>query len=595
MPQAIIPFAIPFFRLLKQGIFQARQPRPAAQAYSVVNYNEFYCQANGSNLNSGHDNQQNAKYTTTNGNWSTTTNVFIPTDNSNPVSSGVAVGDWVSIYIDGATVGVYIALVTAVVNATNGAITVSSTQNGGTPPTTSATTRTLKCGGAWLGSQGSVLWPFQSSFSFTTLKNPSTNWTRVNLKNDQTYSITNGLSVVGTGLVVQGYTSNIGDGGRATIDGGTTNIVILTPASQQWYVDLIFTSSATAGTNSVISTGGQNHLFLRVTVIGARGTGFNIANNYNTLLECEAFNCNKSGTSGAAGFVLTSNSCAIRCISAGNLGSNSDGFGLVAASADVTFIGCVSFNNSRHGFNLGTAANKAQLFNCDMYNNGGHGLINGNTITTLLTIIENCNFIKNKGAAISAILTTGRWQGLVLNCGVGNGSAANLGGKFVNTDQLQIINVTDYPADQTPWVSPDTGNFSIILPAALSAGRGNFTETQGGFSGTVGYPDIGAAQAQITTVSWGNIGENLPLGYINHVYAVTWVLTFIGNPVITLQSGTLPPGISLVNNVLSGTPTTLGTYIFVLRLTVGGSTGDATYSITINDDPDEGVGAVGGG
>ncbi len=58
-----------------------------------------------------------------------------------------------------------------------------------------------------------------------------------------------------------------------------------------------------------------------------------------------------------------------------------------------------------------------------------------------------------------------------------------------------------YAADVTPWVDPANGDFRITLAAAKSAGRGSFTQTQSSYTGTIGYPDIGAAQSASTNAT----------------------------------------------------------------------------------------------
>ncbi len=111
-------------------------------------------------MNAGSTTSLTASVTSTNGNWNGTSTF---TAASGTPFSGVSVGDWASIYNDGTTAGaVYIAQVTAI-NSGGAGITVSTTAKVGTAPTSSATGRSCKIGGAW----GSLAGP--CTLSNTTL------------------------------------------------------------------------------------------------------------------------------------------------------------------------------------------------------------------------------------------------------------------------------------------------------------------------------------------------------------------------------------------------------------------------------------------
>jgi hypothetical protein len=60
---------------------------------------------------------------------------------------------------------------------------------------------------------------------------------------------------------------------------------------------------------------------------------------------------------------------------------------------------------------------------------------------------------------------------------------------------MTVIGSVTYATDVTPWVDPTNGDFRINLAAAKGTGRGTFTQTASSYAGTVGYPDIGAAQS----------------------------------------------------------------------------------------------------
>jgi hypothetical protein len=110
-------------------------------------FTEFYCDASaGANVNAG-DLTANGVVTSTNGDWgNATANRF--TAASGTPFSGVSVGDFASVYLDGATIAVYIARVTAV-NGGGASLDLSTTAISGTAPATGATGRSCTTGGAW--------------------------------------------------------------------------------------------------------------------------------------------------------------------------------------------------------------------------------------------------------------------------------------------------------------------------------------------------------------------------------------------------------------------------------------------------------------
>ena len=114
-------------------------------------FTEFYCHSLGSNLNGGSSNAANATFTSNNGNW--TSPNFRPRDGQNPFGNA-NVGDFASIFADGATVGVYITRISAVQNAVNGNITIDTTNFMGAAPATNVTRTDIRVAGAWRGPNG---------------------------------------------------------------------------------------------------------------------------------------------------------------------------------------------------------------------------------------------------------------------------------------------------------------------------------------------------------------------------------------------------------------------------------------------------------
>jgi hypothetical protein len=446
-------------------------------------WTELYCQSGGSNLNGGSDNSNTAKYTSTNASWNQGTFVFTPTDGSNPVSAGVAVGDFASIYLDGATVGVFIARITAVVNAANGAITVSFSANAGASPGTLATGRTIKVGGAWKGPNGASGFPLTLTPGINRLQNVAGDLARLNLKNDATYSVSATIgSQLGT-MMAQGYATAPGDGGKATLDiGAIDNVILQTAAGNAFYTDLIFSTSATTGSSNLVIDALRSNWF-RCIFHGARQAGLILSGGSAT--ECEAYNCNRSNTAGVGGFVQGSvGGSLIRCYSHNHIGSNADGFVIQSLSY---LINCIA--DTCGGKGLRTTSFSGLLFinNSDFYN-GSSDAISIPSGNSAMVFIENCNFIKNAGAGINNASAA---FGFSFNCGYGSESMAN--GASDTLGKIQKSGSITYPADTTPWTAPTTGNFTVNGAPAIGTGRGVFIETGNSKTGTLGTPNIGAA------------------------------------------------------------------------------------------------------
>jgi hypothetical protein len=87
-----------------------------------------------------------------------------------------------------------------------------------------------------------------------------------------------------------------------------------------------------------------------------------------------------------------------------------------------------------------------------------------------------------------------------------------------------------------------------------------------------------------------------PIGYVGNAYSLTWDLSPAAPPTTyTLYSGSLPPGLSL-NSIsadlgsITGTPTTAGSYSFVVTATNAYGKANQPMTITINN-PGGGGGA----
>lgn len=455
-------------------------------------FTECYCQSGASNLNAGSTTANAAAQTyvsavVANG-WNAATGVFTVAA-GNPVTDGVAVGDFASVYVTaGATVATFIGRITAR-DATT--ITVSLTAVSGTPPATDATGATsLKVGGAWAGPSGAVAFPF--NFVAAAMTNSAGDTPRVNLKNNATYAITAGLTHTLAGPVAfQGYTTTAGDLGKATIDGGTAGasyVLLTVSGATVELVDMIFGNNGATGSAAGLSTVGTT-VVRRVVVHDVRGGGF--GGNAALYTECEAYACNQSATANTGGFTPTSGADFIRCKAHDNVGATTHGYSL-NANAAFKFTDCTADTNGGDGFFASANTGRITAHGCDAYNNGRDGCRLANA-TDAVQYIENSNFIRNAGWGINGQGAGGR-IGAVVNCGFGAGTQANTSGTTTGLKGMTEAGSVVYPTDATPYAAPATGDFRIVLPAAQGAGRGAFTQTQASYTGTVGYPDIGAGQ-----------------------------------------------------------------------------------------------------
>jgi hypothetical protein len=448
-------------------------------------FTEFCCRSGGSNLNAGTrtgsatEPGTSADFTYASGSWVSSTGVFTVAS-GNPVTDGVAVGDFASVYADGASTTTLIGRVTARTSTT---ITVSTSAKAGTT-TDGTSNRTLKIGGAWAGPSGSNWFPLSLS-SLYTATNAAGDQIRVNLKNNQTYTVSANLSYANNFTQIEGYTTLYGDDGKATIDSGTNAIDVLTVTGVSYNVlkNLCGVSTYTSsGVNRFLNVGSNGNLVLQCVATGFRWEGFSNSGN-SVFVECEAYNCSAAAVRG--GFYSGGVGLFVRCISHDNA---SHGFFFAGITSVIE---CIADSNASDGFNVNTSA-AVVMQQCDTYNNTGDGFRISGGVTLHPVIVESCNCVKNGGWGIN--LTSDGRRGTVLNCAFGAGTQANSSGTIRNHGAM-IYSAINYPGNVTPWQDPANGDFRISLAAAKGAGRGSFTQTASDYSGTVGYPDIGASQS----------------------------------------------------------------------------------------------------
>jgi hypothetical protein len=455
-----------------------------------MSYTEFFCDpVNGNKMNGGAPIGGSYPFVTTNGAFTqgggAGGNDLFVASSGTPFAS-VNVGDFAAVFPDGSTTPGYVGRVTAVNSSTS--IDLSGTAKTGTRPTTAASGMTCRVGGPWKGPNGADTWPVGSVN--IALTNSSGYLPRINFLNSGTYNTTVQITVTSnSGITYQGCTATPGDGGRATIDAGGSNVIVWSQQVSQCAVaDLIFTNNGT-GTSAGFNVNAAGNTVLRCVAHNIRGTGFTSSAATGTLfVECEAYDCNKSNTANLGGFVLNS-ATAIRCISHDNTtGSNCHGF--VVSTGMPAVFHCIADTNAGDGLKYTASSTECGVFNSDFYNNSGAGI--NASVTNEGLYVESCNFIKNGTWGVLGSASQTR-PILVVNCGFGAGTQANGSGTTTGLTTNEIASVI-YAADLAPWVDPANGDFRVSLAAAKGTGRGAFTETAASYAGTIAYPDIGAAQ-----------------------------------------------------------------------------------------------------
>ena len=478
----------------------------------ATSYTEFYVQTTGNNLNAGSTTEDAANYTDTGGTWVQSTGVFTVSSGDPSANASVTNGAWASVYPDAYVTNVFIGRVTAVDSTT---ITVSLTAKAGVAPINGTTDTSIRVGGAWKGPGLGIVNDWDSQFPFlfveNTLTNASSNFPRFNFL-AATYNITNTINQTNDGpMFFSGYTSTPGDGGKWTVDGGTSIAsyqLFATLGDNNNYTDWELKNNGNSGAAYGMQISGQENVLIRVVVHDVRNIGISVGNlAAHTLIECEAYNCNQGAGGGGVGGIGVSNggNTLIRCYSHDNACA---GF---AATAGAVFIDCVSFNNTGglDGFYLNVSS-VTVLKGCIAYNNARDG-VHQDVSAGAALVIENCAIFSNGGYGVAnKTATTLLKNGSIYNCVFGSGTEANASGD-VDASGLPGIDVQGsitYASNETPWVDPANGDFNLSSGATIkAAGLGNFTTwTTNGY--VTAFPDIGAVQAASTNTSLGGASSH---------------------------------------------------------------------------------------
>lgn len=411
-------------------------------------FTNFYLDSGGNDANAGSVRNAAASVTSTNGNWSTVTNIFTPAGGGTPFS-GVAAGEYASIYIDGATVAVYVAKI-ATVNSGGATITLDGTIKYGTAPVTSATARSCKVGGSWLTEQPLAA----GGLAGTTVPQS----TKINIQRSLTMAATRTISMIGTTLLplwFSGYNTNPDD-----LDGDTTN----TLAKPVW----------TIGDTFQFTASGAHQKWSGISFTGNRTSGlvvFSGTNQEAWRIRIENINSNANAfalTAGTTFFYYCWFKAPTTATTTGTVNCN---------SGTARFVGCVSVGGGIAGFNCSTVS--PHFVHCIGLDNTGAGwLVSTGAPHLYYCTVRNASAdgIKWTGTPGAAAIILGSLFAICPTGGINNASGTN-----TNLIQVvacdfyscgtNIIGIGDSPAlfGQTDSADPTTSATNVTPVASANA------------------------------------------------------------------------------------------------------------------------------
>jgi hypothetical protein len=435
-------------------------------------FTEFYMQTTGNDANAGSSSNNNADVTSTNGGWSTVTNIFTAAAGT-PFSAVVANTDWASIYIDGATIAVFVGLVTTV-GGGGASVTISATLRFGTAPTTNATTRSCKINGAWAspapltnGKAGVGTLAFSQrintkagTYSALTTVNWGINGTTTfphwwrgynttpgDLDNDTTNSLAKPLFSFAANQNFT-YTAAFGLMTGLSLVGNINGNLLANTSSTGRIMRCRFENQS-SGANAVAATGGNNNVF--------------------------AFCWFKCPTTANAVVTMVETTF-IGCVAEGGIA------GYAPSTRSPRFYQCTSMNALTNGFKYSTGS--IFMANCTVSNCGGDGVAITGVTAGSSGYIMSCLFRTCGGWAINNSSGTNLTMTQIALNDYYNCSSGNVTG-FGDS----VTNFWEQTDSADPIVS--SSNLSLVAGAhALNNGFPGIFENESYIS----YVDCGAVQ-----------------------------------------------------------------------------------------------------
>ena len=441
--------------------------------------NEFFVEpagAGASDTNAG-STTGGAFASATNGAWNQSTSVYTAGGGGTPFS-GVNPGDWGSIYLDGATSLVFLAQVVSV-DPGFASVTFSATANYGGSPTSSATARSCKIGGAWANP-----WAFIGVGATAVYKS-----TRINVKSGTYASTTTSRTFNNIGsnlapLIWRGYLTTPGD-----MEANPTNPT---------YVNAKPLLTWTTG-NCTISGLRQEWSYLSFqSAIASSAAAVSVSNEV-TFTRCRF---EYTGTFAGA------TSCTFATTQGGNFNecvfkAPATSTRTASCSIGAGYINCL-FTGGQIGLEL--PGSPFYVYRCLFMGLTSHGI--SSTVGNRLHIIH-CTFVGCvdgiRCSAAPAAPGTIRWN-LFVNCtGVGINNTSGTVTQallFSDNDFYNTVNYAGWATDQPNYGGITEASHPLISSTDPTFSAASFTGASlsrpyEGVSITGAQWDVGAAQRQV--------------------------------------------------------------------------------------------------
>ncbi len=456
-------------------------------------WNSFYIQTTGDDLSAGSTTANAAAFTYAGGTFVRATGVFT-TAGENPLTDGVLVGDWVSIYTTvGATGATFVAQVdgrdatTITVDITTDKIGATTTVSEG------AGEATLKVAGAW-ASSAIVTSLFVSGTTTIPIR---VDWKAGTYNPDAT---SRAFALAGTTLLPiwwRGYETSIGDlddGTHARVAG--TNLPLITFSTGQMTVagaHQIFSNlaitSACVTTNGAVSLTGGNIRFFRSSITNSANNILARALSTLTVGPCHFYGMKLTAhTAAAQAFnISTITSCVGITVTGGVVG--------IGIGNSTALDRCVVKNWATTGISVGLGSIPIFISQCNIYApTGTNGILINPIPTTGHVTISNTIISGGASALTNGInnSTGGNTNGVSLLIVHFSNVTNHIVGLAENADYNSDLGVAGYLLDNDtfPWTS--TTDFTLAAGNAVDKSSG----FPGAFEGEtfIGYPDIGAVR-----------------------------------------------------------------------------------------------------